>query len=94
MTVTSAFACNGLLLRYTARTQKEKNMAVLKAKQRKALPKSNFGLPDSRRFPMPDKSHAINAKARAAQMVEKGSLSKASQSKIDAKANKIIKRGK
>lgn len=69
-------------------------MAVLKAKQRKALPKSTFGLPGSRRFPMPDKSHAINAKARAAQMVKKGSLSKSSQSKIDAKANKIIKRGK
>lgn len=66
-------------------------MAVLKAKQRKALPKSTFGLPGSRRFPMPDKSHAINAKARASEMVAHGTLSKASKAKIDKKANKIIK---
>jgi len=39
---------------------------------------------------MPDKSHAVNAKARATQMVKKGKLSKAQEAKIDAKANKII----
>ena len=40
---------------------------------------------------MPDKSHAANAKARASQMANKGILSKASEAKIDAKANKVLK---
>jgi hypothetical protein len=39
---------------------------------------------------MPDKSHAANAKARASQMVKKGKLSKSSEKKIDAKANKVL----
>jgi len=71
-------------------------MAKLTAKKRKKLPKSDFGLPGSGKYPMPDKSHAANAKARATQMVKKGKLSAASKSKIDAKANKILgkKKGK
>jgi len=40
---------------------------------------------------MPDKSHAANAKARAAQMAKKGKLSKSEEKKIDAKANRILK---
>jgi hypothetical protein len=66
-------------------------MADLKAKQRNALPKSSFGLPGSKKYPMPDESHAINAKARAKQQVNAGNLSAGSAAKIDAKANKIIK---
>ncbi len=65
-------------------------MAKLDAKERNALPKSTFGLPGVRKYPMPDKAHAENAKARATQMVEKGKLSKADERKIDAKANRII----
>jgi hypothetical protein len=42
---------------------------------------------------MPNRAHAANAKARAAQMVKRGKLSKSSQTKINAKANKIL-RGK
>ena len=41
-------------------------MATLSAKRRGSLPKSSFGMPGSRKYPMPDKSHAANAKARAA----------------------------
>jgi hypothetical protein len=41
---------------------------------------------------MPDKSHAANAKARASQQVATGNLSPGSASKIDAKANKILKK--
>lgn len=67
-------------------------MAVLTAKKRKKLKKSNFGLPGERKYPMPDKSHAANAKARATQMVKKGKLSKSQKQKIDAKANKILKK--
>ena len=69
-------------------------MAKLTTRRRNALPKSEFGLPGSRRYPMPDKAHAVNAKARAAQQVKVGSLSKSSQAKINAKANSIIRRKK
>ena len=65
-------------------------MAVLKAAKRNKLPKSEFGLPKSRKYPMPDKNHAANAKARATQMVKKGKLSESSKKKIDAKANRIL----
>ena len=66
----------------------------LTAKQRDKLPKSDFGLPGREAFPMPDKSHAANAKARATQMVNKGKLSESSKAKIDAKANRILDGGK
>ena len=60
------------------------------AKKRNSLQKSEFGMPGERKYPMPDKSHAANAKARASQMVKKGKLSRAAKMKIDAKANKIL----
>jgi hypothetical protein len=69
-------------------------MAKLSTAKRKKLPKSDFGLPGSKKYPMPDASHAANAKARATQMVEKGKLSESAKKKIDAKANKILKRKK
>lgn len=65
-------------------------MAVLRAARRNALPKSKFGLPGSRKYPMPDRTHAANAKARATQMVKRGKLSPASAAKIRAKANRIL----
>ena len=65
-------------------------MAKLTTVKRKKLPKSDFGLPGDKKYPMPDKSHAANAKARATQMENKGKLSPASKEKIDAKANKIL----
>lgn len=69
-------------------------MAKLDAAKRKKLPKKDFGLPGSEKYPMPDKSHAANAKARATQMVKKGKLSEASKEKIDAKANKVLGKSK
>jgi len=65
-------------------------MAKLKSAARNNLKSSEFGLPGSRKYPMPDKSHAANAKARATQQVKKGNLSESSKKKIDAKANKVI----
>lgn len=62
----------------------------LNAKARKAIPKSKFGLPGEHKYPMPDKSHAANAKARATQMERAGKLSPGSKAKIDAKANRIL----
>jgi hypothetical protein len=67
-------------------------MGVLDSKERRHLPKTAFGLPGARKYPMPDKSHAENAKARATQMVNAGKLSKADEKKIDAKADAIIKK--
>lgn len=69
-------------------------MAKLKAATRNKLKSSTFGLPGERKYPMPDKSHAANAKARATQMVAKGKLSPASKAKIDAKANKVLGKSK
>jgi hypothetical protein len=65
-------------------------MAKLKTSTRKALPSSEFGLPGARKYPMPDRSHAANAKARATQQVAKGNLSPSAASKIRAKANRVL----
>ena len=66
-------------------------MAKLSAKTRKALPKSTFAGPD-RSYPVPDKSHAANAKSRASQAVDAGRMSAGQKAKIDAKANRVLKR--
>jgi hypothetical protein len=65
-------------------------MAKLDTSERKAIPTSEFGLPGSRKYPMPDKSHAVNAKARATQMVAKGKLSASSAAQIRRKANAVL----
>ena len=65
-------------------------MAELTTKKRNSEPKSDFGLPDERKYPMPDKSHAANAKARATQQRKKGNLTKAEETKIDQKADRIL----
>lgn len=69
-------------------------MAVLHAAERNRMPSKTFGLPGKRKYPMPDKSHAANAKARATQQVSAGNLSAEQAARIRAKANKILKRGK
>lgn len=68
-------------------------MAELKAASRNKMKATTFGMPESRKYPMPDKAHAANAKARASQMVKKGKLSASSKAKIDAKANKVLEKG-
>jgi hypothetical protein len=64
-------------------------MAKLTAAKRKAMPSSEFGLPGKRAYPMPDKAHAVAAKARATQFA-----TPAQRAKIDAKANGIIGRAR
>ena len=59
-------------------------------KQRDKLPESKFGLPDERKYPMPDKSHARNAKARASQAQNAGRITAAEEKKIDRKADKVL----
>ena len=65
-------------------------MAKLTSKGRDKLSENTFGLPGSRRYPMPDKAHAAVAKARATQMVDAGKLSPSSAAQIKAKANKVL----
>lgn len=69
-------------------------MARLTTKARKAIPTSKFAGP-GRSYPVEDKSHARNAKARASQAVNAGRMSKSEESKIDAKADRVLgKKGK
>ena len=65
-------------------------MAELTTKKRESEPKSEFGLPEERKYPMPDKPHARNAKARASQQEKKGNLTKSEKAKIDRKADRIL----
>lgn len=70
-------------------------MSEMKTTARNKLPASKFGQPAEKKYPLPDKAHAANAKARATQMVKKGKLSPAAKAKIDAKANRVLgKKGK
>lgn len=69
-------------------------MAKLTSKQRKDLKSSDFALPKERKYPIEDASHARNAKARASQQEKKGKISKATEQKIDKKANAKLKKGK
>ena len=65
-------------------------MVKLSSAQRKSMPKSEFGLPGKKAYPMPDASHAANAKARASQAVNAGRMGKSTEAKIDAKANRVM----
>jgi len=75
-------------------------MAELSAKKRAKIPSKEFGLPEKARtteqkkesgnYPMPDKKHARNAKARASQQYEAGNLTKKEMERIDRKADKIL----
>ena len=79
---------------YSEKRAAKKTGGVLTTKTRKSLPKSEFGLPGERKYPMPDRAHAANAKARATQQVKAGNLSPSSKAKIDAKANKLLNKKK
>lgn len=65
-------------------------MAKLDAAERKELPKSDFGEPGERKYPMPDRSHAANAKSRAKQQLDKGNISPSAYNRVVAKANKKL----
>lgn len=65
-------------------------MGTLTTKQRAKLPAKDFGEPGKKAYPMPDASHARNAKSRAAQQNNAGKLSDSAKAKIDAKANRVL----
>lgn len=68
-------------------------MAKLTAARRKKLKKSQFAGP-GRSYPVHDRSHAANAKARATQAYKKGRMSKSTKDKIHARANKVLRKGR
>ena len=66
-------------------------MAELTDKARDKLPDKEFAEPDKRAYPIEDKAHARNAKARASQAVKAGRMSKTEEAKIDRKADAVLK---
>jgi hypothetical protein len=77
-------------------------MPDLPAKKRTRIPTKKFGLPerarsadakkDSGNYPMPDRRHAANAKARAKQQLKNKKLSRAQYDRIVSKADRILKK--
>ncbi|HEX3156752.1 MAG TPA: hypothetical protein VHV32_19140 [Candidatus Angelobacter sp.] len=64
-------------------------MAKLSTKSRNSLPTSDFAGP-GRSYPIEDRSHAANAKARAKQQLNAGNLSRQAYNRIVKKANGIL----
>jgi hypothetical protein len=69
-------------------------MAKLTAKARKNIKPSKFALPGKNgkpgKYPVEDRRHAADAKARATQMVAKGKLSPSDAAKIRHKADAVL----
>ena len=65
-------------------------MPELTTEKRKQEPASEFGLPRERKYPMPDRSHARNAKARASQQEHAGNLTEKEKERIDRRADEIL----
>lgn len=66
-------------------------MSKLTTEKRDKLPDSKFAGPD-RSYPVNDRSHAGNAKARASQQYNKGHISLQMLHDIDNKADKVLKK--
>lgn len=73
--------------------RQEVAMSKLNTEERKELPASKFAEPEKRAYPIEDKAHARNAKARASQAVKAGRMSKAEEGKIDKAADKVLNKG-
>ena len=65
-------------------------MAELSTKRRNELAPGKFALPEKDGYPVPDRSHAANAKARATQMYQAGKLSAADRARVNRKANAVL----
>jgi len=60
---------------------------LLTGPARARIPTAKFALPGERKYPIEDRSHAINAKARAAQQLAAGNLTPEQHDEIVRKAN-------
>ena len=68
-------------------------MAKLTTSHRNDFPKSDFGMPGSRKYPMPDKSHARNALARVSQAQHAGKISDSAAAQVRSKAHRVLRGG-
>lgn len=69
-------------------------MAQLTSKRRAKLPAAKFALPEEKKYPINDKAHARNAKARASEMEHQGKISASTRAKIDRASDRVIKPGR
>ncbi|MFT3988588.1 hypothetical protein [Aestuariivirga sp.] len=67
-------------------------MAKLSIDDRDKLSERKFAVPEKRAYPIEDKAHAANAKARAAQQRKAGNLTADEERRIDANANKVLEK--
>lgn len=67
-------------------------MTKLSSKTRDKLPAKDFAEPEKRAYPIEDKPHARNAKARASQAVKAGRMSSSEAANIDKKAEAVLRR--
>ena len=65
-------------------------MGKLTDADRKRLSKSDFGEPDKDAYPMPDKAHARLAKSGASHAERVGNISRTTEERIDAKADRVL----
>jgi hypothetical protein len=65
-------------------------MSKLTTNKRDHLPAKDFAEPEKRAYPIEDKAHARNAKARASQAAHAGRISKAEGAKIDKRADRVL----
>ena len=65
-------------------------MTELTTHKRDKLPAAAFAEPEKRAYPIEDKAHARNAKARASKAVKAGRMSKAEEGRIDKKADRVL----
>lgn len=66
-------------------------MSKLTSGKRDSLPAKDFAEPEKRAYPIEDKAHARNAKARASQAAHSGRISKAEETRIDKRADAVLK---
>lgn len=67
-----------------------RKMSKLTASERESLPTDEFALPAQRKYPVDTENRAVNAKARAKDMMNRGTISKAEYDKICAKADRKL----
>lgn len=67
-------------------------MSTLTAQHRNKLLPDQFALPGKKAYPVENKAHAVDAKARATQQLKAGNLTPGQKAEIDAKADKVLKR--
>jgi hypothetical protein len=70
--------------------EREARMAKLTTGKRNDLPAAEFAEPQKRAYPIEDKAHARNAKARASQAAKAGRMTEDEESNVDAKADAVL----